>query len=83
MSEGNSRQTSWTVPVSLTGNTESQSISGAVAEQLCPIEGPKKLKLCKGEGLFTAARYYYPGKWLTWLVGLLLGLALVRLFLLH
>lgn len=83
MSEQDSRQASWTVPVSLTGNTESQPISGVVAEQLCQIHGPKKLKLCKGEGLFTAARYRYPGEWLVWLVRLLFGLALVRLFLSH
>lgn len=51
------------LPVSLAGNTESQPISGAVAEQLCPTHGPKKLKLSKGEGLFTVGRYN-SGEWL-------------------
>lgn len=51
MSEGDSKQPSQAVPRRLTGNTESQPISGAAAEQLHPIYVPKKLKLHKEEHL--------------------------------
>jgi len=77
---GEASQSLW---VLLETNTESQPISGAAAQQPCPIHGPKKLKLCKGEGLLTVARHNYPSEQLIWITRLLFGRALVRLFSLH